>query len=285
MYFIPAISRCLLEGATNRALPSAYTLPCGLSLRLPFIHSFLPSIWSSSIVASSNLPGMTSTFCKPSTQLLLQHYSCQNCPRSLLSSPFYNFPCRCTITLCIIGNVPQHRQAPCLSIYMMYAGARSHLLERDIQMSRESRADEGQQAVLTQGIEKQSKCLIKECCSKTTCAQSYASELVQGLSALSVTLCNLCRALMMRARSTARRPKISAVMPGASGQPRFKRACHCSRTMQHPRIATHSTAGQADNLAMKPHSLALTSANPYCSHCTATTVASTTIARSLRTPR
>ena len=73
MYFIPAISRCLLEGATNRALPSAYTLPCGLSLRLPFIHSFLPSILSSSIVASSNLPGMTSTFCKPSTQLLLQH--------------------------------------------------------------------------------------------------------------------------------------------------------------------------------------------------------------------
>ena len=73
MYFSPAISKCLLEGATNRALPSAYTLPCGLSLRLPFIHSFLPSTRSSSIVASSNLPGMTSTFCKPSTQLSLQH--------------------------------------------------------------------------------------------------------------------------------------------------------------------------------------------------------------------
>ena len=72
MYFMPAISRCLLDGATNRALPSAYTLPCGLSLRVPFIHNFLPSIRSSSMVASSNLPGMTSTFCRPSTQTLLK---------------------------------------------------------------------------------------------------------------------------------------------------------------------------------------------------------------------
>ena len=55
---------------------------------------------------------------------------------------------------------------------MMYAGARSYLLERDIQMSRESRTDEGQQAVLTQGIKEQSECFIKESCSETTCAQT-----------------------------------------------------------------------------------------------------------------
>ena len=50
------------EGATNSALAVAYTLPEGPSVRVDFIHSFLPCILSTSAVHRTMLPALI--FCK-----------------------------------------------------------------------------------------------------------------------------------------------------------------------------------------------------------------------------
>ena len=70
-YFTPAFSRCLLEGATNKAFALAYTLPCGDSLKDAVIHNFRPSIFSTSTVASSSLPGVASTFYKHASMQII----------------------------------------------------------------------------------------------------------------------------------------------------------------------------------------------------------------------
>ena len=46
-----------------------------------------------------------------------------------------------------------------------------HLLERHLQPSCERRTDEGQEPMLTQGIEQQPKSLIQEGCCEPTCSQ------------------------------------------------------------------------------------------------------------------
>lgn len=50
------------DGATNSALAVAYTLPVDPSMRVDFIHSFLPSMLSTSAVHRTVLPAVT--FCK-----------------------------------------------------------------------------------------------------------------------------------------------------------------------------------------------------------------------------